>query len=208
MDGNDGVLVGRVLAGDQAAFNVLAHRWQKPLYNFAYRYTGQVEEAEDVCQEAFSRAFSQLGRLKDPDRFGSWLTTIAYRLCQDRGRRRGRRVEVSTEEMAESGSDPTAHLLAADMAGSVAGIVRLPVDPTVQVEVEEIGQLLRRALLKLPEEQRVALVLREYQGYSAAEIGRMLDVPVPTIRSRIFYGLKSLRRLLGRGAMGQELMNP
>jgi RNA polymerase sigma-70 factor (ECF subfamily) len=208
MDGTDGVLVGRVLAGDQAAFNALAHRWQKPLYNFAYRYTGQVEEAEDVCQEALSRAYSQLGRLKDPERFGSWLTTIAYRLCQDRGRRRGRRVEVSTEEMAESGADPTAHLLAADMAEAAGGIVRLPLDPTVQVEVEEIGQLLRRALLKLPEEQRVALVLREYQGYSAAEIGRMLDVPVPTIRSRIFYGLKSLRRLLGRGPLGQELSRP
>jgi RNA polymerase sigma-70 factor, ECF subfamily len=208
MDGSDGVLVGQVLAGDHAAFNVLAHRWQKPLYNFTYRYTGQVEEAEDVCQEAFTRAYAQLGRLKDPDRFGSWLTTIAFRLCQDRGRRRGRRIEVSTEEMAESGVDPTAHLLSADMAGTAGGIVRLPVDPTLQVEVEEIGQLLQRALLKLPEEQRVALVLREYQGYSAAEIGRMLDVPVPTIRSRIFYGLKSLRRLLGRTAVAQELRNP
>jgi RNA polymerase sigma-70 factor (ECF subfamily) len=84
----------------------------------------------------------------------------------------------------------------------------LPPDPAARVEAKEIGELLRWALQKLPEEQRVALVLREYQGYTATEIGAMLDVPVPTVRSRIFYGLKSLRRILGRGQMGQELMSP
>lgn len=204
MDGSDGVWVGRVLAGDPAAFNELAHRWQKPLYNFAYRYTGQAEEAEDVCQEALTRAFAQLGKLKDPDRFGSWLTTIAFRLCQDRGRRRRRRIEVSTDELADAGIDPTPLALAADSDRILAE----PEDPAARVEVSEIGELLRWALQKLPEEQRVALVLREYQGYTATEIGEMLEVPVPTVRSRIFYGLKSLRRILGRGPMGQELTSP
>ena len=204
MDGSDGVWVGRVLAGDSAAFNELAHRWQKPLYNFAYRYTGQAEEAEDVCQEALSRAFAQLSKLKDPDRFGSWLTTIAFRLCQDRGRRRRRRIEISTDELAESGIDPTPLALVADSDRILAE----PEDPAARVAVNEIGELLRWALQKLPEEQRVALVLREYQGYTATEIGEMLEVPVPTVRSRIFYGLKSLRRILGRGPMGQELMSP
>jgi RNA polymerase sigma-70 factor (ECF subfamily) len=204
MEGSDRVWVGRVLAGDPGAFDVLAHRWQKPLYNFAYRYTGQAEEAEDVCQEALTRAFAQLPQLKDPDRFGSWLTTIAFRMCQDRGRRRRRQVEISTEELAESGVDPTTLAL----AGDCDRLVQMPADPAAQVETTEIGELLRWALQKLPEEQRVALVLREYQGYTATEIGEMLSVPVPTVRSRIFYGLKSLRRILGRGPMGQELVSP
>ena len=202
MIGSDAVLVSRVLDGDLGAFNVLARRWQKALYNFAYRYTGHAEEAEDVCQDTFTRAYSQLQRLKDPDRFGSWLHAIAYRLCQDRGRRRRRRIELSTDEMAESGIDATT-LVDDTRTGGGGGAGG---DPTELAEVKEIGELLRRALQKLPEEQRVALVLREYQGYTSAEIARLLDIPVPTVRSRIFYGLKSMRRILGRNALGQELL--
>jgi RNA polymerase sigma-70 factor (ECF subfamily) len=203
MHGSDAALVSRVLSGDVGAFNVLAHRWQKPLYNFVYRHTGHVEEAEDVCQEAFTRAFAQIERLKEPDRFGSWLHAIAFRLCQDRGRRRRRRIELSTDEMAESGIDPTTLLEEQGESRDGSGD-----DPAVLAEVKELSEFLRLALQKLPEEQRVALVLREYQGYTAAEIGRLLEVPVPTVRSRIFYGLKSLRRMLGRNPIGQELLNP
>lgn len=199
MQVSDGGLVTRVLGGDVGAFNTLAHRWQKPLYNFAYRYTGHAEEAEDVCQEALSRAYAHLARLKDRERFGSWLHSIAYRLCQDRGRRKRRRVELSTEEMAEAGIDPSA-LLDSTLSGSGGE------DPGDLVEANELGELLRRALQKLPEEQRVALVLREYQGYSSGEIARLLAVPEATVRSRIFYGLKSMRRMLGRNAIGQELL--
>jgi RNA polymerase sigma-70 factor (ECF subfamily) len=201
MQVSDGGLVSRVLGGDVGAFNALARRWQKPLYNFAYRYTGHVEEAEDICQEALSRAYAHLARLRDPERFGSWLYAIAYRMCQDRGRRKRRRVEVSTDEMAEAGVDPSS-LLAG--AGREAG----GEDPEDLVEANELGELLHRALQKLPEEQRVALVLREYQGYTSGEIARLLEVPVATVRSRIFYGLKSMRRMLGRNAIGQEFLKP
>lgn len=202
MHGSDASLVSRVLTGDAGAFNVLAHRWQKPLYNFVYRYTGHIEEAEDVCQEAFTRAFAQIDRLREPERFGSWLHAIAYRLCQDRGRRRRRRIELSTEEMAESGVDPAT--LIEDRGERGDGH---PADPSGLAEVNELGELLRRSLQRLPEEQRVAIVLREYQGYTAAEIGRLLDVPVATVRSRIFYGLKGLRRMFSHNPISQELLN-
>ncbi len=196
MQASDAGLVSRVLAGDVGAFNALAHRWQTPLYNFAYRYTGHVEEAEDVCQEAFTRAFAQLGRLKEPERFGSWLHAIAYRLCQDRGRRRKKRIELSTEQLAESGID--ASTLGGDWNERGGD------DPLAVVEGKELVELLKHALGKLPEEQRVALILREWQGYKSGEIADLLGVPVATVRSRIFYGLKSMRRLLGRMAISEE----
>lgn len=200
MQATDAGLVSRVLDGDVGAFNALARRWQKPLYNFAYRYTGHIEEAEDVCQEAFTKAFAQITRLKQPELFGSWLHAIAYHLCQDRGRRKRRRVELSTEELGESGIDVST--LGSDW--SEAG----PNDPLELAEVKELGELLRLVLQKLPAEQRVALVLREYQGYTSGEIANLLGVPVATVRSRIFYGLKSMRRLLGRNALGKEHLGP
>lgn len=196
MQATDAGLVSQVLDGDVGAFNVLARRWQKPLYNFAYRYTGHIEEAEDVCQEAFTKAFAQITRLKQPERFGSWLHSIAYHLCQDRGRRKRRRVELSTEELGDSGIDVSS--LGSDWSETGAN------DPLELAEVKELGELLRLVLQKLPAEQRVALVLREYQGYTSGEIANLLGVPVATVRSRIFYGLKSLRRLLGRNALGKE----
>ena len=78
---DDRKIVERVLKGDAEAFNLLVRRWEKPIYNFIVRMIGDREEAMDLCQDAFMKAYRELGTLKDLDRFSSWLYRIAHNTC-------------------------------------------------------------------------------------------------------------------------------
>jgi len=166
--------------GSREAFGVLADRWSTPLYRFLHRVLGDEEAARDACQDALIKAYTHLDRLRDPDRFKPWLHTIALNLCRDRGRsaaRRGLR-EVGLDE-----SEP----IEAPVADN---------DPYTEAARRDMGEVLTRVLARLPMDQRTAIVLREYQGFNSSEIADLTGVSAATVRSRIFYGLKALRRML------------
>ncbi len=193
MEPTDAVLVGRVLDGDVGAFNRLMARWERPVYNFVYRVVGHDEDAKDLVQETILRVFNGLSRLQDPNKFPAWLFRIAHNVCLDRLRSGRNRTEVSTDALPEGGLD---RLLAerADHPPRHG-------DPEEIVYRKEIAKILMRALQSLSEEQRTAIVMREYNGYSSREIGEILGIPVGTVRSRIFHGLRNLNRVLRRFGM-------
>jgi RNA polymerase sigma-70 factor (ECF subfamily) len=186
MGRSDEELVEACQAGETSAFDVLVARWEDRIRGAAYRFLGSEEEARDVAQEAFLKAYRALGGFKQEARFSSWLYQIATNLCRDRLRRRRTRAAVSLEELEETGpviveTRPGAHeqLLEMDLARAV-----------------------RRAVHALPEEQRVVVILKEYQGLTFLEIAQTLDVPVSTVKTRLYRGLGQLRLRLERNGIG------
>ncbi len=182
MGRTDEELVEACQSGEASAFDVLVARWEDRIRGAAFRFLGSEEEARDVAQEAFLRAYRALGSFKREARFSSWLYQIATNLCRDRLRRRKTRATVSLEEIEENGpvmveARPGAHdrLLQMDLARAV-----------------------RRAVEALPDEQREVVILKEYQELTFIEIAQTLDVPVSTVKTRLYRGLGQLRRRLER----------
>ena len=182
MGRSDEELVEACQSGEASAFDILVARWEDRIRGAAFRFLGSEEEARDVAQEAFLRAYRALSSFKREARFSSWLYQIATNLCRDRLRRRRTRATVSLEALEETGpvmveTRPGAHerLLERDLARAV-----------------------RRAIDALPEEQREVVILKEYQELTFLEIAHALDVPVSTVKTRLYRGLDQLRLRLER----------
>jgi len=135
------------------------------------------DRLRDACQEALLRAYVKLPSLREPAAFKTWLHTIALNLCRDRGRSPALREVALDQVMADE--PPSADA-----------------SPFDRAQHESLAAVLQQALARLPIEQRSAIVLREFEGFTSQEIATMTGVPAATVRSRIFYGLKALRRVL------------
>jgi len=181
---SDEELVARSIGGDLDSFNQLVLRWERPIYALAYRVIGREEDARDVCQETFLRAFRALGGFKGQAKFSSWLYRITLNLCRD-WIRRERRQPIA---QAPEGIDLV------ELAGEA--------EPSESIEElvarKEIGAAVAKAMALLPEEQRTAIVLKEYHGLTFQEIADMLDCPLSTVKTRLYQGLTVLRRQLER----------
>ncbi len=185
MTRTDEELVARATAGDTESFNQLVARWERPIYAFAYRTLGRDEEARDVVQEAFMRAYRGLRGFKGQAKFSSWLYRITLNLCHDWIRRERRAPIVAVSE----GTDPM------DLADTRASAVESVEDLVAR---REMSQAVARAMAELPEEQRTAILLKEYHGLTFQEIADMLNCPLSTVKTRLYQGLSVLRRRLER----------
>jgi RNA polymerase sigma-70 factor (ECF subfamily) len=193
MTWTDEELVARSQGGDVDSFNQLILRWERPIYALAYRVIGREEEARDVCQEAFLRAFRALPGFKGQAKFSSWLYRITLNLCRD-WMRRQKRAPVS-----QMPDDTDAMELAAQ-AGPVESIEDLVARRQLTAAVEE-------AMTLLPEEQRTAIILKEYHGMTFQEIADLQGCPLSTVKTRLYQGLSVLRRHLARsGQLEPELV--
>jgi RNA polymerase sigma-70 factor (ECF subfamily) len=180
---SDEELVETFQAGDASAFETLVHRWDRRIQGLIYRVVGGEEEARDLCQETFLRAYRGLGTFKKEARFSSWLYQIALNVSRDRLRRRRLRNHVSLDEMAEEGEVPWTQ----------GGPTALDL-----VESQDISRAVAHAVASLPEEQREVIVLKEYEGLTFQEIAQVLDVPLSTVKTRLYRGLGQLRLHLTR----------
>ncbi|MBN1825859.1 MAG: sigma-70 family RNA polymerase sigma factor [Candidatus Eisenbacteria bacterium] len=190
MEPMDLALVGQVLEGDVQAFNRLVARWERGIYCFVYRVVGHEEDARDLVQETMIRVYQGLDRLKDPAKFPSWLFRIAHNVCLDKLRSGKNRSMISKETLVENGMERI-------LEERIDRFQGLP-DPDEALYRRELSEILGQALMTLSEEQRTALVMREYHGYTSREIADILGIPVGTVRSRIFHGLRNLERVLRR----------
>ena len=190
MASTDEELVARSMGGDLDSFNQLVLRWERPIYALAYRVIGREEDARDVCQETFLRAFRALKGFKGQAKFSSWLYRITLNLCRD-WIRRERRQPVA---QAPEGVD----LL--DLASEVT--------PAESIEDlvarREMGRAVAKAMAELPDEQRTAIILKEYHGLTFQEIADLLDCPLSTVKTRLYQGLTVLRRQLAREGMSAK----
>ena len=182
MTWTDEELVARAKGGDADSFNQLVLRWERPIYALAYRVIGREEDARDVCQETFLRAFRALPGFKGEAKFSSWLYRIALNLCRDWIRRQRR---APTVQMPE-GVDP---IEVAGEGGPVESIEEL-------VARRELSAVVEEAMALLPEEQRTAVILKEYHGMTFQEIADLQGCPLSTVKTRLYQGLSVLRKYL------------
>src|SRR5688500_7704490 len=195
MVATDEELVARSRNGDVDSFNQLVLRWERPIYALAYRVIGRDEDARDVAQETFLRAFRALPGFKGQAKFSSWIYRIALNLCRDWIRRK-KRTPVS--QMPE---DVDLSELAAEQG------------PTESVEElvarRELSAVVEEAMTLLPEEQRTAVILKEYHGMTFQEIADLQGCPLSTVKTRLYQGLSVLRRQLERyGQLVPEMATP
>ena len=182
MASSDEELVARSMGGDLDSFNQLVLRWERPIYALAYRVIGREEDARDVAQETFLRAFRALSGFKGQAKFSSWLYRITLNLCRD-WIRKEKRTPVS---QAPEGIDII------ELAGEAT-----PAESIEQlVGRKELGRAVSRAMAMLPEEQRTAIILKEYHGLTFQEIADMLDCPLSTVKTRLYQGLSVVRKQL------------
>jgi RNA polymerase sigma-70 factor (ECF subfamily) len=187
MGRSDEELIEACRAGESSAFDVLVARWEDKIRGASWRVLGSEEEAREVAHEAFVKAYAALAGFKSEARFSSWLYQIALNLCRDRLRRRRTRATVSLEALEEKGP-----VLVESRPGAQEQLIR-----------DDLASAVRRAIERLPPEQREVVILKEYQGLTFLEIAQALDVPVSTAKTRLYRGLGQLRlRLESEGIRG------
>jgi RNA polymerase sigma-70 factor, ECF subfamily len=184
MPWTDEELVARSVGGDAESFNELILRWERPIYALAYRTIGREEDARDVCQETFLRAFRALPGFRGQAKFSSWLYRIALNLCRDWIRRERRTPVVQPPEDV----DLQELASAAEPSESIEDLVAR----------RDLTRAVERVMASLPEEQRNAIILKEYHGLTFQEIADLVGCPLSTVKTRLYQGLTVLRRELER----------
>lgn len=169
-----------VLNGDANAFEVIVRAYEKNVYNIALRMTSDREDALDISQEAFLKAYHSLHTYRGEGSFSVWLYRIVSNTCLDFMRSRSRRNEVSLSVEDESGE--TTELEIRDDSLS----------PERLYERKLTREALQKGLMRLPEDQRKILLLREIQGLSYEEIARVLSIEGGTVKSRIYRARRKL----------------
>jgi RNA polymerase sigma-70 factor (ECF subfamily) len=169
---------------DPEAFARLVARWGGPIQRLCARMTGDLHRAEDLTQAAFARVFAARADWQPTGKFSTFLWRIALNLCHDELRKTRRRGECSLEAL-EDEDGGAADLFAADGPS-----------PDAQADARERGELVRRALLKLPAHYRAVVALRHYEQLRFHEIAEVLGIPEGTAKSRMAEALTQLNRLL------------
>ncbi len=182
---SDEELLQAVQAGDTDSLGVLVARWEQPLFRFVYRLMPRQEDARDICQETFLRVLKKAHRFRKGSRFSTWMYQIALNLCRDQARRSRRwsLLIAETPTLPERATGPLASQ-------------RPDEDPSRIVERREMSSAVLQALERLPPEQREVLVLKEFEGMKFREIAKVLDLSQNTVKSRMYYGLSALRKVL------------
>jgi len=183
----DRELVEHASAGDVEAYNVLVSRWEKKVYNYLLRLTGNRDDALDLAQEAFFKAYRSLAALDEAEKFPQWLFRIAHNLACSKFRDDGRRPRADTDSRPDDSES---------VEFPAAGVpVVLGAGP--RFYPLELELIVARALEELSPEHREAILLKVIYGFKFTEIAEILSCPVSTAKSRIYAALEQLKRALG-----------
>ena len=172
---DDAALVDAAVAGDRAAFDVLVRRHQRAIYGVCYRFAGNHADASDLAQDAFVRAYRGLARFKREAAFSTWLYRIAVNVC------------LSRAAVKAPVLDPIEPLDLADVSSD---------RPDEGLRRAEDATRVKAAIARLPEKQRMTVILRVYHELPHEVIARTLGSTVGTVKANFFHALRNLRRLL------------
>ena len=195
----DAALVQRVQAGDMTAFTELVRRYQDRVFNTVWRICGHSDDARDLTQDAFLKAYESIGSFRGHSGFYTWLFRIAVNLAISHQRTAKRRPAQSLDAAPEAGTGGSqAATLAARMQEKMA---HNPAGEAIKTEIH--GHVVA-ALQKLDDEFRAVIVLRDIEGFDYGRIAEVLGIAPGTVKSRLHRGRLALRTLLA-GVLGQEV---
>jgi RNA polymerase sigma-70 factor (ECF subfamily) len=177
MDASDRTIIARVVAGDRDRFDDLVRRWDRRVLNLAYRLTGEIEEARDIRQIAFTNAYRALASFNGRSAFSTWIYRIVVNLARDRARSR---IALATALRGREQRLPR----------------RRTARPDEESSDREAIRAVATAVAKLPEREREVVVLRHYHDLTFVEIAEIVGAPASTVKSRMDRGLRALRARL------------
>jgi RNA polymerase sigma-70 factor (ECF subfamily) len=177
--GTDETIVERALSGDAEAFGEIVRRWERRIFALTYGILGREEEARDATQETFLAAFRNLRNFRGEAKVSSWLHRIAVNQCITRQRRAKVRGETALEDEAEKN----------------AAVFALPLEasPARTAENVERSRAVRTAVSALPPDLRQVVVMKEFEELTFQEIADALEVPLSTVKSRLYTALRQLQ---------------
>jgi RNA polymerase sigma-70 factor (ECF subfamily) len=179
---NDEQMVELALSGDPEAFGEIVRRWERRIFALAFGMLGREEDARDATQETFLSAFRNLRNFRGEAKVSSWLHRIAVNQCISRQRRAKVRSETALEDEAEKN----------------AAVFALPMDasPARGAEDTERSKAVRRAVSALPADLRQVVVMKEFEELTFQEIADALELPLSTVKSRLYTALRQLQMRL------------
>jgi RNA polymerase sigma-70 factor, ECF subfamily len=181
-DPSDRQLVERVQRGDKTAFDVLVLKYQHKIFGLVSRYLRDQDEVQDVTQEAFIKAYRALPRFRGDSAFYTWLYRIAINTAKNHLVSRSRRppdtdIDVDDGEFQDN-----------------SAVLKDIESPEESLATRQLEDVVYRAIDDLPEELKVAVTLREFEGMSYEEIAEVMECPVGTVRSRIFRAREAIEK--------------
>jgi RNA polymerase sigma-70 factor, ECF subfamily len=171
--------VRRFLKGDDDAFRIIVRQWEAKIYNLALRFLGNREDAQDTVQETFLSVFRAIKTLRDPQSFPSWLYQIAVNHCRSRWRARSSDLSLDDSIATGNGEDGEVKIAQVFCQESSDNV--------------ETADLIRKALIGVSEDHRMAVLLKEYLGLSLEELAKVMDCPLSTAKSRLYHGLRAVQ---------------
>ena len=188
-------LITRAREGDKNAQGKLVQLWYKRIYNFGYKFFFDHDLAMEVAQKTFISMHKNLPALQDVARFKSWLYTIAINYCREELRKRKGVRSVSLHDLRPGeGEDSYRWEESAHRHEN----------PEKQLRQSELSDLLQQCLMELSEEQREVVIMKEYEGLKFREIADELHISENTVKSRMYYGLDGLKRILEKKKITKE----
>jgi RNA polymerase sigma-70 factor (ECF subfamily) len=164
------VLIKQFLSGNQHAFNMLAYNWQQPLFNFCLRYIGDTDSAKDIVQTVLVKIYQKLRTLDDHSKFSSWIYSITRNLCFDEiKRKKHESIDKQALEIEDTNNYEN------------------------EINKNDVANVLKCALQKIPEDQREVIILKTYHDLKFIEIAEILGISINTVKSRMYHGLRALK---------------
>lgn len=193
MDHSESLIIN-ARSGDEYAFNRLVSLWYKRIYNFCYKYFGSHDAAMEATQKTFIAVHKSFHSLQSPDRFKSWLYRIALNKCHEEERGVFRKKMVSMFGSSDDGV--SAHVVEIEDVSTSS--------PDKKLQKKELADLVTKCLNELSTEQREVVIMKEYEGLKFREIAEALEISENTAKSRLYYGLTALRKLMIKMNVNQE----
>src|ERR1700704_4463514 len=185
----DGQLVVQVNDGNRKAFDELIRRYQRQAVAVSYRLLGNSQDALEVTQDAFLKAFTSLATLQKPEAFGGWLMRIVSNLSLNFRRGRKNKQQLPLNDLLGTNEPSTSN-------GSGSDWMAQSGDPLRRLESEEMGRKLQEALSQLPEKQRLAIVMFTIEEMPQKQVAESLECSVEAVKWHVFQGRKKLREMM------------
>ncbi|HYI79210.1 MAG TPA: RNA polymerase sigma factor [Chryseolinea sp.] len=188
-------LVTRAKEGDQSAQGKLMQLWYKRIYNFGYKFFMDHDLAMEVSQKTFISMYKNLPGLQDNARFKSWLYKIAVNYCREELRKKKGDRSLSFDVVWNREAEESPKWESAGQRFD---------NPESQLQRMELADILQQALSELNAEQREVVIMKEYEGLKFREIAEVLNISENTVKSRMYYGLDGLRKILDRKNINKD----
>ena len=188
-------LIAQAKAGDQNAQGRVVQLWYKRIYNFSYKFCQDHDMSMEVSQRTFISMCRNLPSLQENSRFKSWLYKIAVNYCREEARKKKNSKSLSFDVVWNRDAEASPQW---ESSGHRFD------SPERQFQQKELADVLQEALLELNDEQREVVIMKEYEGLKFREIAEVLNISENTVKSRMYYGLDALKKILERRKINKE----